>query len=303
MADRRTIPTGSLAPFPKTVRERAMRFLSSPPQVKYFMIMRRFRKWLPHIRVPLQLSFGSWWLALDSALDSCLQAGSFEAPESAFLHRFLQEGMTVMDIGAHHGYYTLLSSVLVGRSGRVVAFEPSARERVRLIRHVRLNRYANVQVEAFALGAEKANRELFVADGKQDWCNSLRPPAIESATMRVPVGVTTVDEFLALEGIKKVDFIKLDVEGGELDVLRGAVQLLEDRPRPIVLAEVQDIRTAPWGYAAREIIELMVGHSYSWYTIALDGSLEALDVSASQYDGNFVAWPKERPAEHLRVPQ
>jgi hypothetical protein len=160
-------------------------------------------------------------------------------------------------------------------------------------------------VEAFALGAEEVNRELFVADGKQDWCNSLRPPAIESTTRLVSVSVTTVDEFLTRQRIQNVDFIKLDVEGGELDVLRGSAELLRRRPRPIVLAEVQDVRTTPWGYGARKIIELMVDQGYTWYRIALDGSLEALDVNASQYDGNFVAWPKERQADHnqLRVHQ
>jgi FkbM family methyltransferase len=57
-----------------------------------------------------------------------------------------------LDIGAHHGLYTLLASRRVGRRGMVVAFEPSPRERRRLAKHLRVNRCANVEVEACAVG-------------------------------------------------------------------------------------------------------------------------------------------------------
>jgi FkbM family methyltransferase len=163
-----------------------------------------------------------------------------------------------------------------------------------LYRHVRLNGCTNVEVEALALGSERGDGELFVADGREDWCNSLRPPAIDAAARRVHVSVTTVDEFLSSRGIRNVDFIKLDVEGGELDVLKGSEKLLEQPPRPVLLVEVQDIRTKPWGYVAREIIEHLMRRGFRWFAIRESGSLEPLDVSASVLEGNFVACPEER---------
>jgi hypothetical protein len=97
-----------------------------------------------------------------------------------------------------------------------------------------------------------------------------------------------------------VDFIKLDVEGGERDVLRGAERLLGRLPRPVIFAEVQDLRTGPWGYAAKEIIEHLLQRGYRWYAIDAEGSLRELGVSAEKYDGNFVACPEERMVEMRR---
>lgn len=76
---------------------------------------------------------------------------SFEENERRFVEQFLKEGMTMLDIGAHHGFYTVLASKKVGSSGRVFAFEPSPREHQKLLRHLKLNRCANVRVEPFAL--------------------------------------------------------------------------------------------------------------------------------------------------------
>jgi len=62
---------------------------------------------------------------------------------------------------------------------------------------------------------------------------------------------------LAERGVERVDFIKLDAEGAELEVLEGAKKLLRSPSRPALLVEVQDPRARPWGYAAREITQLL----------------------------------------------
>jgi hypothetical protein len=90
-----------------------------------------------------------------------------------------------------------------------------------------------------------------------------------------------------------VDFIKLDVEGGELAVLQGAQRLLESAPRPVILAEVQDIRTQPWGYRASEVIRFLSDKGYKWFSLSSQGALSLMDVSAETFDGNFVACPEE----------
>ena len=64
-------------------------------------------------------------------------AGNFEEAERQFVERFLRPGMIVLDIGAHHGYYTLLASRKDGQKGKVIAIEPSPRERRKLIWHCR----------------------------------------------------------------------------------------------------------------------------------------------------------------------
>ena len=138
---------------------------------------------------------------------------------------------------------------------------------------------------------------MYLVEGEHDWCNSLRTPNVEERTCKVRVEVRRVDD--VLEGINwpRVDFIKLDVEGAELSFLHGARRMLRGDVRPAILVEVQDIRTAPWGYAAREIVRLLSDAGYSWFALADDGSLESISSELSSYDGNLVALPLERLGE------
>jgi hypothetical protein len=148
-------------------------------------------------------------------------------------------------------------------------------------------------IEDLALGNEEGEGSLYVVQGHESGCNSLRPPALSGITQAVPVRVSSLDQWLETCNVSSVDFMKLDVEGGELSVLQGAQRLLESAPRPVILAEVQDIRTQPWGYQASEIIRHLSSKSYKWFSLTADGAVVPLDVCPETFDGNFVACPKE----------
>ncbi len=282
-----------------SVSRRVRQFLSRPMGQKYVRLANRLRRRFPAVPVPLRLPFGAWWIAKQGVIDDALFSGGFESREMRFVERFLQRGMTVLDIGAHHGLYTLLASKCVGNGGRVLAFEPSPRERKQLFLHLRVNRCANVKVLPFALGNETSEAEFFLVDGNETGCNSLRPPAVNQPTRKIQVAVRRLDEVVQQEGVENVDFIKLDVEGGELAVLLGATRLLEREPRPVILAEVQDIRTEPWGYGAKMILEILSERGYKWHEISGDGTLTVLNSNAEKFDGNFVAVPEEKVPLHV----
>ena len=277
-----------------SLAHRLRRFARQQRKTKYFALAGRARSIFPEMPIPLRLPFGAWWLAQKSALDHQLMHGSFEDGETRFVQKFLRPGMTVLDVGAHHGLYTLLASKKVGRRGKVIAFEPSSRERRRLLRHVRVNACRNVVVEGCALGNEVGEADLFVVRGWQDWCNSLRPPAVEEGTETIRVSVETLDDVLWRLRVDVVDFIKLDAEGAELGVLQGARELLRGAARPVILAEVQDLRTQPWGYRARDIVELLLREKYCWFAVTGDGNLQPAATDMDSYDANLVAVPAER---------
>jgi FkbM family methyltransferase len=277
------------ATFPQRIR----RFARQPRKAKYFALAGRARRIFPEMPIPLRLPFGAWWLAQKSALDHELMHGSFEDGETRFVRKFLRPGMTVVDVGAHHGLYTLLASKRVGRRGKVIAFEPSRRERRRLLRHLRVNACWNVFVEGCALGNEVGESDFFVVGGWQDWCNSLRPPAVAEETETIRVGVERLDDVLWRSQVNAVDFIKLDAEGAELGVLQGARQLLRGPSRPIILAEVQDLRTQPWGYRARDIVDFLLREKYCWFGVTAEGDLRPAATDMDSYDANLVAVPAE----------
>jgi FkbM family methyltransferase len=279
---------------------RAKRFASKPLREKFRAIGFRAsaiksscRDALHAIPLPIRLPFGSWWIARNDHVGRPLRQGVFENSELAFVEGYVKPGMTVLDLGAHHGLYTLLASKRVGATGTVFAFEPSPRERKSLRRHLFLNRCQNVAVEALALGRENAEVDLYVVEEWAAGCNSLRPPDVSAKTTRTPVHVTRLDDWLNGRKIGPVGFVKLDVEGAELDALRGAEGFLTSTPRPVILAEIQDVRTAPWGYRAKEIIEFLSQKRFRWFSITPAGALRPLDVSEENFDGNFVAIPEE----------
>jgi len=284
-----------------TLPQRIGRFLRSPARRKYITLANRARRIFPGMPIPLRLPFGAWWLAEKSALDQELIYNEFEKMERGFVERLLRRNMTVVDAGAHHGLYTLLASKRVGWNGRVIAIEPSPRECVRLEKHLRLNRCSNTELVPCALGEDPGEADLYLVDGFQDWCNSLRPPAVDEPVRTVRVSVRRLDDVLAELGVSKVDFIKLDVEGAELSVLHGAMKLLQRESRPAILAEVQDTRTRPLDYAAREIIQFLLRMDYQWFAIAPKGALLPISCEQETYDANLVALPIERSEEFLSL--
>jgi FkbM family methyltransferase len=277
-----------------TLSQRLKRFALQPRKAKYFAMAARARRIFPNMPIALRLPFGAWWLAEKSALDHELMHGNFEDAEKRFVRKLLRPGMTVLDVGAHHGLYTLLAAKQVGWRGKVIAFEPSPRERRRLLRHLRVNACWNVAVEPCGLGAKPGETDLFVVEGWQDWCNSLRPPAVNEPTQRIRVDVERLDDVLWRLKVGVVDFIKLDVEGAELSVLEGAGELLQGPLRPVILTEVQDIRTRPWGYRAREIVDFLVDRNYCWFSLKADGRLQPAATDLDLYDANLAALPAER---------
>jgi hypothetical protein len=114
----------------------------------------------------------------------------------------------------------------------------------------------------------------------------------QTETIRVPV--ERLDDVLWRLGIDGLDFLKIDAEGAELTVLQGARELLRRASRPVIMAEVQDVRTKPWGYAAREIVEFVLREKYCWFAVTSDGQLRPAAIDVDSFDANLVAIPAER---------
>jgi FkbM family methyltransferase len=260
------------------------------PRSRIHAVCSKVRSWLP---LPVRLPWGQIWLAWDDVMGKHIRYGdNFEQGEQSFLLRYLELGMTVLDIGAHQGLYTLLASKKVGEHGHVIAFEPSPRELRRLRLHLFLNRCRNVYVVPSALGGSEKTAELFVCLGQETGSNSLRPPAVSEPVSKVQVRMTTLDRYLQRARMDRVDFIKLDVEGAELEVLKGAGQLLSSF-KPIILCELADVRTEPWGYRSIDIFEFLEAHGYCLFSVTPSGKLRSCP-KKTQYHENLIAVPEEK---------
>jgi FkbM family methyltransferase len=197
-------------------------------------------------------------LDLSDYMQRSIYVGGYELEETALMRAFVKRGMTVVDIGANVGYYTALAAKLVGDKGRVLSFEPSAPAFAKL-RGMVDSRCSQVTLFNVALGAREDSLTLYLPPDEE---HNLNPSMYEYRTGMVPVTVpvTTLDS--VLDGIERVDFLKIDVEGYEPLVLRGGIQslqrgrirniLYESNPRMLALAN-----TSP-----QELYEQLLGMGY-----------------------------------------
>ena len=150
--------------------------------------------------------------------------------EYAALKACTRRGATVLDVGANVGAYTLLFAQWVGSSGRVYAFEPAAASRAGLQRHLAINGLAGrVTVRPEAIAA-RVGRQPFVDVGTLG--NNRLATVADAPT--IDVRVSSLDEFCRISNIRP-DLVKVDVEGAELDVLRGARQTIAERGAALAL--------------------------------------------------------------------
>jgi FkbM family methyltransferase len=238
-----------------------------------------------------------WWSYFPASFHpdrSAFEYWSDDIGDLRFLWRFLKPGMTFLDVGAYHGVYSVIAAKKLRCSGRVVAFEPSPRERQRMLRHLRYNGTESVTLEPYALAAEEGTASLSVVIDGYTTMNSLRPPAIDQATKQMTVDTVSLDGYLHRKKIERVDLMKIDTEGGEVDAFRGADQLLS-RVRPLIICEVLDLVTRAWGYAAEDIMKLLQSYNYEWYDILVDGSPRPHLPKAEYAEvKNYLAVPREK---------
>jgi FkbM family methyltransferase len=157
-----------------------------------------------------------------------------------------KEGDTVVDIGAHMGRYTITSSKSVGSSGKVIAVEAHPYN-YRILQHnLSLNKLTNVNALNWAVFSKKARLKLYLPDEYLGYTmhhslmtNYLTAKYNKEIERRyIEVEADTLDNLLKSRGINQVDWIKIDVEGAEYEVLKGATEILSANKSISILVEV-----------------------------------------------------------------
>jgi FkbM family methyltransferase len=162
--------------------------------------------------------------------------GSYEASETTFIRSILKKGMCFVDVGANIGYYTTLSSKLVGRDGRVIAVEPDPYNYELLERNIHLNKLNNVT--ALNVGGGSINAELPLYHSPDGNYGDHRLYNEGSWTQEtVSVSVRVLDDVVAFSQLKSLDLLKIDVQGYECHVLGGMRRTLSRMSGLVVIAE------------------------------------------------------------------
>jgi FkbM family methyltransferase len=187
--------------------------------------------------------------------------GASELPVQRAIADRLRPGDVFYDVGANVGFFSLLAARRVGATGRVCAFEPVPTNAHSVRRNAELNGLHNLRVFEMAAGRENGVADFLLT--RWDGGGSLSEQAVTPAHVmaRTQVRVVSLDGLVAAEALPPPDFVKIDVEGTEMDVLVGMSGTIR-RCMPILLYEVDDRDPASLQRRWHELDEYVAGFGY-----------------------------------------
>ncbi len=211
--------------------------------------------------------------------------GDNELPVQEAFATHVRRGDVVFDIGANVGFFTVLAARLVGPEGHVYAFEPVPENVAVLRRNLALNDLRNVTVVERAITDHVGEATMIIAGYAGGHGLDTSPPP--DATGSMTVAASTVDALVASGEVPPPRFVKIDVEGAELEVLRGMVDTLEQHDLTLI-CEVDDGDRASYAARYESSVEILAGCGYE--SEALADSYPGMEWIV----GHFVARKPER---------
>jgi FkbM family methyltransferase len=207
-----------------------------------------------------------WLDPYDYVSGSILWSGEWEPKTWHALEQHVPVGGTFVDVGAHIGWYSLKAAKAVGPKGRVIAVEPNHETLLRLRDNIRASGASAVIVVApVACYDSETTVNFFAAPRANTGESSLSSTNASqqgAVAASYQVRARRLDDVMREAGVTRVDAVKIDVEGAEFLVLKGAVETL-DRYRPVVAVELIDRQLKSLGASVEEVMAFMRSHGYA----------------------------------------
>ena len=238
-----------------------------------------------HVNLLMHLDIHSW------VERKILSAGYFERWVDIFLDRALKPGYVAIDVGANSGCHTLVMASAVGGSGKVVAFEPNPRMFNRLQANVKLNRLENVDLCPVALSDQSGIVTLHIPkDGDYNQgLGSIHSANLEEASDQINVPKISLDDWVDEHYLSRIDLIKIDVEGHEMQVFKGAYQTLK-KFKPILIFEFSERQWRNAGVTAEQVEKLLGDLEYDLYVMRRNVTTSIR--SGIREEGDVLALPR-----------
>jgi FkbM family methyltransferase len=216
--------------------------------------------------------------------------GQYDQPLHQVIQTVVQPGMIALDVGANLGEMSLHMAQRVGPSGAVYAFEPFPGAYNRLAEHIQRNGMSDrIRPIAMALSDQAGTVTMGVPTTDADnqgigsIVNAADPSRVgDSITVRTD----SLDHFMAIRNLPRVDFIKLDIQGGEYRFLLGAKNTLASH-RPTIVMEVSPTDLGCIGRTSRDLLALVESLGYAVHEVA--GGTTGRCITAAQVPEHFAA--------------
>lgn len=223
------------------------------------------------------------WVSLSNYIESNIFWQGVEEEDRGqvkLLKEILKPDHVFFDIGANIGVITMIAANHLA-DGAVHSFEPSDHHLEKLHRNLEVNDFQNVRVNPFALSDENATYELYLPDEKEDEIRNTGRASVnemedDEEFKEEEIETRVLDSYVEDESVNQLDVMKIDVEGEELNVLRGGSDTI-DRFQPDVFMELNRIHIDRAGDRPEDVLNFWDDHGYSVYRIGYDG--EAIPVN------------------------
>ncbi len=230
--------------------------------------------------------------------------GSYEEDDCAYWTSLARESQVVFDLGANVGLYSLLAAS-ANIDANIHAFEPTPEIFSAFLENLNLNSFRNVIANQKAVGRTTGTAILkrcrgdsasnggmnFVSDAASD----------ETGPVQDVIDIVTLDDYCSEKGISHIDLMKIDIEGGEYDALKGAQQLLSRKAIDYLFVELVEWAANRGGHSTSEVKELLLECGYGIYKVK-SGGLVTVPWDEVHFNGNVVACAQEpAPFRTLRL--
>lgn len=175
------------------------------------------------------------------------------------LFSLLKPGFTVIDIGSNIGQTALICAKSIGKTGKIIGFEPDTINFEKAQRNIKLNSFSNITIHNLALGQRKEEVPLKINSPQNRGGNRIDRTLTDSKNI---IQVDTLDNIVSKLNISAVDLIKIDVEGFELEVLNGAKETI-DKFKPLMFIEMNDKNLKEQNVSAKELLSSLLHNNYS----------------------------------------
>lgn len=227
----------------------------------------------------------------DKYIAPLLMMNGIYAPfETEIFRREMKKGMTVVDIGAHWGYYTTLAAELSGGTGKVFAFEPNPNNYSLLIKNIETNGYTNVTATQKAVSDKVGIAELFLAQGNSGDHRIYNPGNDRES---IQIETVSLDEFFKDKN-EQIDLIKIDTQGAEMAILQGMDNIIKENTDLTIITEFWPMSLKKFGYSPEEYLNRLIEYGFKLFHIdEQTQKVESVDV-----DGCMRICPNEK---HLNL--
>jgi len=196
-------------------------------------------------------------LDIGDFIDWHIYYGLREGPKAA-LYDLVKPNQVILDIGANIGETVLNMAKLTGAGGRVIGFEPDPTMRAKLLKNISLNSFKNIEIEPFAVSHSPGRFKLFQICERNPAGNQI---LAEGEGKFSWVDAITIDSYLEKCTLAKIDLIKMDVEGFEMNALRGAEASIK-KLKPVMFIEVSEVNLRGQSSSSWELMSWLLDRGY-----------------------------------------